>query len=639
MLSAALFTGCPKNPTIEPDDPDDGGATSSFVISGVEIPSTISVEYGQDYSFTVKGKGPAKGDQIIFTEVGNNYKTVTTDVKDAAADSFTITIPSGLEEGEYAMKVRRGEKSITLTSSVKIQIIIKLPRNPSPDSNIYGLVLCERKPLAGVCVSDGFEVVQTDSQGYYEFKSNKAHKYVFVTLPSGYAAESDGVIPKIWRKTAKAVDDAERIDFHLIAEGDQSSHTMIVMGDIHLAKRTNDRGQFAKFTSELNQYLAEHKGDKVYGLTLGDMTWDLYWYANGYGFKEYLEDLNAVKGMQVFHTIGNHDHDMNAVGDWETAVAYKDMLAPDYYSFNIGNIHYIVLDNIQCTNAVASKKDGTNRTYVDAVVPDDLNWLMHDLKYVSKDTPVVVAMHAALHNQNGTVSLDNGDALKAYFKGYENVIFVTGHTHKMWTVDKGNIHEYNTGAVCAAWWWAGYYYPALNIAQDGAPGGYRVMNVKGKSIDSYYKGTGRDANYQFRVYDRNCINIDAAALAPGKATEFDKDLTKYGAYNTASNSNQVLINVWDYNSDWKISVTEGSKELKVSQITAYDPLYMITYAAGRYSAGAASLSFVPHKTHHIFSVNASSADSDLEVKVTDDEGTVYTQTVDRPLAFSIETYK
>lgn len=537
------------------------------------------------------------------------------------------------------MKVRRGDKSVTLTSSVKVQIIVTLPQTPSADANLYGLVLSGTKPLAGVCVSDGFDVVQTDSRGYYELKSDKAHKYVFVTLPSGYAAESDGIIPKIWQKTAKPASEAERIDFRLHSDGDQTRHTLLVMGDLHLAKRTNDRGQYAKFTDEVNSYLSEHKGEKVYGLTLGDMTWDLYWYQNGYAFRDYLADANAIKGMQIFHTIGNHDHDMNAVGDWDTVIEYKDIIAPDYYSFNIGGVHYIVLDNIQCTNAVPSKKDGSNRTYVETVVPDDLNWLVKDLKHVSKDTPVVVAMHASLYTQTGSISLKNGADLISYFNGYEDVTFVTGHTHKMWTIDNGRIHEHNTGAVCAAWWWAGYYHPTLNIAQDGAPGGYRVMDVNGKSISSYYKGTGRDAAQQFRVYDRNCINIDAAALAPAKAAEFDSDLTKYGAYNTASTSNQVLINVWDYNKDWKISVTEGGKELKVSQITAYDPLYLITYCAGRYAAGAASLSFAPFKTNHMFSVTASGPDTDLVVKVTDDEGREYVQNVARPLAFSVDTYK
>lgn len=630
-LVASMLLGCHT-----PVDPDNGGnepVVPTFVISGVEIPSSISVEYGQDYTFSVKGKGPAKGDKITFAEVGKPSNTVTVDVKSATNDSFTITIPEELDELEYSMKVTRGDVSFNLTSSVKVTIIIKLPKNPSSSSSVYGLVLGGKKGLEGVSVSDGYEVVVTDKDGFYEFSSEKQNGYVFVSLPSGYTVEADGVVPLIWKKTAKAASEAERIDFTLVPDGDQTNHTMLVFGDMHLANRTNDRTQFASFTREINDYLTAHKGEKVYALTLGDMTWDLYWYSNNYTFKEYLADISAIKGLKVFHTIGNHDHDMNAIGDWDTVVKYKDMLGPNYYSFNIGDVHYIVLDDIQCTNATPSKTDGSVRQYVETVVPDDLNWLMKDLKTVSKDTPIVVSMHAPVFTQTGSYNLKNSEALIGYFKGYSNVRFVTGHSHKIWNIDSGNIHENNSGAVCAAWWWAGNYHSKLNIAQDGAPGGYRVMDVRSKTINSYFKGTGRGDDYQFRTYDRNSINIDSES-----SSKFNDALTKYGAYNTASKANQVLINVWDYNSDWTISVTEDGKPLSVVNSTLYDPLYMIAYCRDRFANGAESLTFPPFKTNHFFYVIASSPNSTLEITVTDDEGRTYKETMKRPKAFNLETY-
>ena len=69
---------------------------------------------------------------------------------------------------------------------------------------------------------------------------------------------------------------------------------------------------------------------------------------------------------------------------------YKQVMAPTYYSFNVGNVHYIVLDNIECTNATVNtdRSDGAyNRTYKDYVVQEQLDWLKKDLAFVSTMHP------------------------------------------------------------------------------------------------------------------------------------------------------------------------------------------------------------------------------------------------------------
>ena len=302
-------------------------------------------------------------------------------------------------------------------------------------------------------------------------------------------------------------------------------------------------------------------------------------------------------------------------------------------------MHYIVLDDIQCTNATASTSNGDYRTYMEKVVSDDIAWLKKDLKHVSKSTPVVVMMHAPVYNQNGGASLDNASELVSCFSGYNEVRFVTGHTHKIWNIDKGNVHEHNTGAVCGAWWWAGYYHPTLNLAQDGAFAGYRIMDVKGTSISSYFKSTGRDADVQFRTYDRNALCIKPADYGVTTYASACEDfLKKNGGYNAASSANEVLINVWDYGTGWTVKVTENGTELPVTAAPSYDPLYIATYMMSRFKSSG-SFGFGPSQTNHMFKVRASSATSTLEIQVTDDEGRVYTETMKRPKTFSINTYK
>ena len=261
---------------------------------------------------------------------------------------------------------------------------------------------------------------------------------------------------------------------------------------------------------------------------------------------------------------------------------------------------------------------------------------------VSKSTPVVVTFHAPAFNESGLDAMKNTSELVNCFAGFSDVTFVSGHTHKLYSVldSKKKIKEYNNGAVCAAWWWTGYYTPGLNMAQDGAPAGYRIMDVKGTECTSYFKAIGKDHSYQFRSYDRNSIEMTAENFLTNqaKADEFLQDVKAAGGYDTQDKSNKVLINVWDYNANWKVEVFENGNPLTVTKLSAYDPLYLIAYNAKRYNAGSSGFSFKGSVSKHIFQVTAKEASSTLEIKVTDDEGRVYIENMKRPKAFTVDVY-
>jgi hypothetical protein len=127
---------------------------------------------------------------------------------------------------------------------------------------------------------------------------------------------------------------------------------------MHLAGgREQGQAVVLHFCSDVNEYVGAHACETLYGITLGDMTWDYYWYSNSYHFSQYLADVNAIKGLTIYQTIGNHDHDMNRLAISKPSCLYVSLLAPDYYSFNIGKVHYIVLDNNLCTNT-GTGRDG-----------------------------------------------------------------------------------------------------------------------------------------------------------------------------------------------------------------------------------------------------------------------------------------
>lgn len=504
--------------------------------------------------------------------------------------------------------------------------------------NVYGTVTCEGAPVEGVVVSDGTAVTTTGPEGVYRLWSDKNLGYVFISIPSGYEVPRDGVIPKFYKNTTMGTAVREEADFTL-KKVNQKKYRMLYFGDMHLADRMDDFAQFGDFADDVNSLIAD-SDCPVYALTLGDMAWDRFWYRSD--LSDYLDEMNRDFGsdLPVFHTIGNHDHDADAEGDFYTTVKYRNIIGPTYYSFNVGDIHYIVLDDIECHNT------SSERSFYNHVVNEELEWIKKDISYVSKSTPIVLTMHAPVYNNKGEIQQKAGySGLLSLFKGYDRVHIVTGHTHIIYNVDQlsNTVHAYenNSGAVCGGWWMTGANV-GIHLSGDGAPGGYRVMEVDGKDYTTWFKGTGRPRDFQFRSYDRNELHLSAAKWTPNATTTGKAAFEEaVGEYATSSTDNYVLLNIWDYDPSWKIVVKENDKTLSVTRLDdVMDPLYLVAYEAYEYEHHYDEYIYYPaYKTKHIFRVKASSPTSTLDISVTDRYGVTYTETMTRPKPFTLATYK
>ena len=596
------------------------------------------------------GKSPLTTDTFILeSDAGISY---VCPIVNTTSDSFTVRLADGCETGYYKVFVKRDARKKSF-GRIYINIVEDIDFKPDAGTTVYGIVSSAGVGVENVVVSDGAEVTVTNEKGIYQLKSAKKWGYVFISVPSGYEVPSVGVLPQFHRALKNSADVVERADFKLEKVDGQDSYKIFMLGDMHLANRTGDLGQFAQFTSDLTDYMTRHKGEKMYALTLGDMTWDLYWYSNSYYFPQYLNTINSqIKNLQIFHTMGNHDNDFQTRSDYDAAVKYVDQICPTYYSFNIGKVHYVVMDDIDC-----SSYDGTeSRNYVKSLSAEQLDWLAKDLSHVAKTTPVVVAMHAQVfypttsgfkidHDQVNTLRLF--DILDGY-----TVRFVTGHTHKLFNVtpnapivDGHNFREYNSGSVCASWWWSGNLTPGIHIGTDGTPGGYGIWDVTGTDFQCLYKSTGWPEEYQFRSYDLNNVHFSMAdvPLMPSDISASVKNA--YMQYVNAypqNNDNEVLINIWNWNSDWTLSVVdENRKTLPYTEVWAYDPLHIAALSVKRFNnAGLKSTpSFITDKFTHFFKVKADDADTDLVITVKDEFGNEWTENMQRPKAFSTDAYR
>ena len=625
-------------------------ASDSFGVS-FDCPSLIEVSKGGEYTFQVEGGEEPQASDVLVLESTDGISYTCTLVS-VSENSFTVKISEGCESGTYRVFIKRGDRKKQIGSTY-INIVEGMDFTPDAGTTVYGVVSTADGPVPGVVVSDGVEVTVTNEQGIYQLQSDKEWGYVFISVPAGYEVPAEGVLPQFYKMMKGDASTAERVDFSLTAVDGQDDYKVLVLGDMHLANRTGDLKQFMEFTSDLNAYRALHQQEKMYAIALGDMTWDLYWYSNSYALPEYLNTINSqVKGLQIFHTIGNHDYDYKATNDRDAESRFMDYIAPTYYSFNLGKVHYVVLDDIDCSNY-----DGTtSRDYEKRVSAGQLSWLAKDLSHVDKSVPLVVVMHAQVFypSQTDGFKVDhdavNTTQLLNVLDGYK-VHFITGHTHMNYNVTPDDavtggreVYEHNTGAICGSWWWSGYLTPGVHLSPDGTPGGYAIWSVNGTDMEWMYKATGWTEDYQFRSYDLNNVHFslaDVPQMPAGVPASVKKEYMKYVDAYPGNQDNEVLINVWNWNPRWTLKVTdENGNTLTPEEVWAYDPLHVAAMSVKRFNSSTltSTPSFITENFPHFFKVKAADADVDLTITVCDEFGHQWTENMQRPKAFSTDAY-
>lgn len=331
-------------------------------------------------------------------------------------------------------------------------------------------------------VSDGVNVVKTDAAGYYSFTCDlSSADFVRISVPSGYETSRDGMLPAFYAAIDPAAQGVQRFDFDLTA-ADNSRHLLLVMADVHISGRKpgypDDGGTVVaeldarqcrdRFIPRIASCAASApEGYRVYGLNLGDMTHSEYWYSKNYSFPQYIETMKGI-GFPVFHAIGNHDY-CHKVADDTADAQYKAALGPTYYSFNLGSIHYIVLDDMVYKGA---------NSYAARIDDRQMEWLRRDLAAMDPAVrDVVVGMHVPTVSGLQTdgsykKALENFDEFYALFAGY-NLTVLSGHWHHAHSVRIGDTaSECILPAVCGTWWYE-------LLCNDGTPAAFTAFTVDG----------------------------------------------------------------------------------------------------------------------------------------------------------------
>jgi hypothetical protein len=436
---------------------------------------------------------------------------------------------------------------------------------------IKGQVLSNGKGVKNVVVSDGYSVVATDNKGKYEIEPNAAATAIFISTPSGYAFKNqDGIARHYQVLAGNAGTKSLNFDLAPLDQND-NEHQFIIWADPQVKNEADVQKMMNESVPDVKKFVAAAGANTLlHGITVGDIVWDEHQF-----YPDYDKAVSQI-GIPFFQCLGNHDMDYNKGGDETSDQTFKKFYGPTYYSFNRGQAHYVVMDDVRYL--------GKNREYDGYISQQQLDWLQKDLSFVPKDKLIILCVHIPIHN-----GVQNNKDLYALLQD-RKVHIMSGHTHYHRNVITGNIFEHNHGTVCGAWWTG-------PICGDGTPCGYGVYKVNGTELEWHYQSTGEPADHQLKIFVENA---DAS-------------------------SKKVSVNIWNHDPAWKTEYwIDGTSKGALEQFEGFDPLAYSTLLGPDLPKPRGFAE--PRKTEHMFRATIPSTATEIKVVATDRFGKKYSST-------------
>ena len=381
------------------------------------------------------------------------------------------------------------------------------------DANSNGKQDSKEIGLAGVSVSNGRQVVQTDKNGRYELPVQNDN-IIFVIKPSGYELVLDadnhskfyyihkphGAPALKYPGVAATGPLPKKIDFALKVKEEPKSFSAFVFGDPQAY--TAEEMEFFK-----NGVVAEAKtkAGPLFGISLGDLVGDDLSLHPSY------KQTIAQMGLPWYNVMGNHDMNYDVTQDSLADEGFEKTFGPANYSFNVGDAHFIILDNIIYPHPE------TGKGYQGGFRKDQIEFVANDLKFVPKEKLIVLAFHIPLNPENSK-SFRNDDRQQLFdiLGEYPNLLGLSAHTHYQqqniygpehgWKGAKP-FHEYNVGTTSGDW------YSGLpnekgiptSTMRDGTPKGYATLMIDGNQYKFDYKVVGKDENYTINLFGPSVV--------------------------------------------------------------------------------------------------------------------------------------
>ena len=366
--------------------------------------------------------------------------------------------------------------------------------------------------FVGVKVSNGIDIVKTDQNGRYELPLEEEGS-VFVIKPSGFRTALDqnnlpkffylhkpNGSPKLKFPGSKPTGPLpQSIDFPLYRQTEPEAFKILLFGDPQ--PRNNTEVDYIA-----HDVVTELIGDQsAFGVTLGDIAFD-----NLRTFKT-LNQTIAMIGIPWYNVIGNHDINLDVTDRKYINETFEETYGPSYYSFDYGQVHFVVLDNIDW---VAPTKKIDRWHYQGRFGQRQMEFLKKDLSMIPETQLVVLMMHVPI------IGIKDKSEFFKLIEKRPYCVSISGHTndhrHLFLGEEDGfngdKKHHHIVNVTVSGSWWSGAkndnQIPHTTMA-DGAPNGYSIMSFDSEGYKLDFKAAGLSASEQLRVHMASTMDTNS----------------------------------------------------------------------------------------------------------------------------------
>lgn len=390
------------------------------------------------------------------------------------------------------------------------------------DTNQNGKMDTGEPGIAGVAVSNQRDVVLTNKQGEFQLPVDN-ETIIFISKPSAYDTPLDEHhLPhfyylhypqgshKEFKETVIAPTGPlpATIYFPLVKRGAEQKEdetiNAIIMGD----PQTKTMEEVGYLRDQVVTKLLNTNVD--FYLDLGDLAYDapsLY---------PAINKVLAKVGVPIYHVMGNHDMNYKALDYKHEGETFKQFYGPDYYSFNYGKVHVVVLNTIKYDgwDPVTQKKK-TEYGYTGGLHAAQLSWLQQDLSFVPADYLVVLTMHIPPASRVNVYdvassSITNAQELYKILENRRYLLALAGHMHyfEYFQLNASDGWQgpsifpcITAGSACGTWWHGVKDANGLpiGIAVDGSPNGFFKFAFTGTRYQYQFVPARPFAQDQLRI--------------------------------------------------------------------------------------------------------------------------------------------
>jgi len=457
------------------------------------------------------------------------------------------------------------------------------------DVNDDGQRQVDEPGVEGVRVSNGLDIVRTDARGRYQLPVRADMNLTVVQprgwrvpvderqLPQFFHVHKEGGSPPLRYGGLPDRDLPDQIDFPLSKMRARDQFRCVIVGD----SQTYSNREVSFFRDSAAARFLEldlEQGDCI--IYLGDVLGD------DLDLLDRLMDTGAVAGVPQWLVHGNHDLDFDAVTPANSADSWRARAMPDYYAFEIGEVLFIVLNNVvyPCSPSDMAGRsepdhcsDPDNPRYNGRVSGVQMQWLEALMSTAPTDQRVVLLHHIPF------VSFSDSDSPVHQTDNVTDIydliaprpaLSLSGHTHTLENLSAGDAFEgwqdsvgvetlpfrhIIAGAASGAWWMGDFEYDSVPMAiqRMGSPRGLLTLDFDGSDYVETYHSTsfGRDRGQwvSFNTPDFRAWHAAIAAWMNQPGDQRDPtpprslhDLASYHLFTPGDLSEGVYLtaNVW-----------------------------------------------------------------------------------------------